>query len=1509
MNKFYKPLLSIFCLILISANSFAQKNFFTNISEKSIPVNHEKRDIIPDKFQTLKVDVETLHQFLWSLPKENTIHHNRDNAPVMLLPMPDGSSARFHVWESSIQEPGLEEKFPEIKTFAGQGIDDPYATIRFDYSPYFGFRAQILSAVTGRIYIDHYRRNDPDYCISYYHMDNNRISNFRCLNDEQEMAARLAEINSTSTPLAGICRGTTLSTYRLAISCTGEYALAVGGSQAGPTHAAIVTTINRVDGVYEVDLAVRLTLIANNNLIEYLNGNTDPFVNVISGTLLNTNQTNTDLVIGAANYDIGHIFTSDDNGLAGLGVVCTSGKARGATGAPDLTGDGFDIDYVAHEMGHQFGASHSFNSNTCASAGGSVEPGGGTTVMAYAGICAPTENIQPHSDALFHALSYDQITSYITTGPGASCASNSPTGNTLPVISVATNNNFTIPINTPFTLSGSATDADNDALTYNWEEYDSGPAGSWISAASTTNRPLFRTRVSKPNGDRTFPDIRVIVANYPNNAAPSAMDGLRGEILPTVARTMKFRLTVRDNRAGGGSVVGSGTGGCLNENVFQVNTSGAFPFKVLVPNGGESYAGGSQQTVTWNVSGTSAAPFNATNVKISISTDGGLTYPTVLLASTPNDGSEQVTMPPVSSTTARIKVEAVENIFFDISNNNFTLTAPTSGFTLGTPNPVNVNCGASSPATITLGTTEIGSFTTPINLSASNVPSGTTVSFSPNPVTAGNSTTVTLNNANTLSPGSYSILVTGTAGTFTQTTTLTYVVIGNTGPSLNSQPSSANVCAGTPVTFTASAPGTPIYQWQVNTGTGFNNISGASNPSYTINSPTSGQNGNIYHVLVTGTCGVTTSNDATLTIKSPPQITTQPLDVSSCNGANASFSVVAAGSNLSYQWQVSISGCGGPFSNISSSNANTLTISNVTLGMTGFAYRVIISGDCAGPVTSNCAVLSVGNAASITTNPETTAACEGGTANFSVATNGSVTGYQWQVNTGSGFNNIAGATSATLSVPAVTLSMSGNQYQVLVYSCTANPITSGVATLTVNQTATITSQPNNSTICEGASNNLLVSATGSGLSYQWQKASTCGGTFTDIPGANSSSLLFVNIPTSAAGAYRVVVTGTCNTVTSNCVIITVNVALSINAQPQDAEICLPTNTASFSVGVTGVGLNYQWQESTDGGTSFHNLSNSGAYAGTNTSTLSLSNLTASFNNNKYKVLVGGACSSTTPSSAARLLVNSTVNITNQPPATVNTCDQGSATMSVSATGASLSYQWQTSADGITFSNITNTGVYSGTNTATLSINPLSLSLNNQYYRVIVSGVPCGSETSTNAKLIVNGLPVVTLTSSSAQPITPSNQVTLTATATPAGNYSYNWYKNGNLDPAKSGNSILVTVDDLGSWEAEAVSIPEGCSSRSQAISVDFASSHYLFITPNPNKGNFVVRYFSTNLNTARTLTVYDSKGSRVYQKAYTINAPYTGMNVNMLNAASGVYIVDLRDASGKRIATGKVVIN
>ncbi|HYC28835.1 MAG TPA: zinc-dependent metalloprotease family protein, partial [Chitinophagaceae bacterium] len=527
--------------------------------------------------------------------------------------------------------------------------------------------------VNGTYYIDPYAVGATDRYISYFRQNLVRENSFICgVPDPVDPPARIQ----------AACRGNEMRTYRLAVANTGEYAQAPGinaGNDPVILHAAIVTTVNRVVGVYESELAISMVLIANNNNIEFLNAATDPFTgNNSSGILINESQTVITNNIGAANYDIGHTFSTGGGGLAQLNSVCGGSKARGITGSSNPTGDAYDIDYVAHEVGHQFGGNHSMNGCGDSPNSTKYEPGSGTTIQAYAGICG-TQNIQPNSDPVFHPISFDEISNFLSTGNGGSCGVVTPTNNNLPVIDPLPNNNLSIPINTPFTLTGSATDVDGDALTYSWDEMDLGnPGASWNAGATLppgNTVPLFRTRLPKTTGSRTFPDIRVIAANYPTNP-PSAMNGLKGEILSPVARPMKFRLTVRDNRAGGGGVVSSGSNGCQNAAVFQVNVVGSEPFVVTSPNGGESYPGGLVQNITWNVAGTNAAPINVSNVRITLSTDGGLTYPTELVASTPNDGSEALVIPSIATTGARIKIEALGNIFFDISNANFTITAP-----------------------------------------------------------------------------------------------------------------------------------------------------------------------------------------------------------------------------------------------------------------------------------------------------------------------------------------------------------------------------------------------------------------------------------------------------------------------------------------------------------------------------------------------------------------------------------------------------------------------------------------------------------------------------------------------------------------------------------------------------------------------------------------------------------------------------------------------------------------
>jgi hypothetical protein len=615
----------------------------------------------PERFVPVMLNFDGMKTALRDAPLEIVELGVRGTGFVVELPMPDGSIAAFEVVESPIMEPGLAAKFPEIKTYLGQGLTDPTATVRFDVTPQ-GFHSQVISA-QGAAYIDPYTFGDTAMYACYWKQDRGRHGSFECLTSDREMnEAVLAAANAVSA--APRTSGATLRTFRLACAATGEYTTFHGGTVA-LGQAAIVTAINRITQVYELEVAVRMTLVANNSLIVYTNSATDPYDNANGVAMLGQNQTTIDTIIGNANYDIGHVFSTGGGGVASTGVCFAGSKARGVTGSPSPTGDDFWIDFVAHEMGHQFSASHTFNGvgGNCSGQGvpgAAYERGSGTTIMAYAGICGAVDNIQLHSDAYFIFMSHEQIMNYLAVSIPA-CGTSTATGNTVPTVSAGAN--FTIPSFTPFRLTASGSDGNGDTLTYCWEERDLGPFQA-ANQPDNGSSPLFRSRTGETTPERICPLLSLLLAN--NFTA-------KGERMPITTRTLNWRVTARDNRAGGGGVISSTM-------AISVTSAGG-SFGVTAPDTAVSWSG--VQTVTWTVAGTSGAPVNCANVNIHLSTDGGLTFPTLLAGPTPNDGSQSVTLPNINTTTARVKVESVGNIFFDISAANFTITpsnpaAPTS---------------------------------------------------------------------------------------------------------------------------------------------------------------------------------------------------------------------------------------------------------------------------------------------------------------------------------------------------------------------------------------------------------------------------------------------------------------------------------------------------------------------------------------------------------------------------------------------------------------------------------------------------------------------------------------------------------------------------------------------------------------------------------------------------------------------------------------------------------------
>ncbi|MFC4263344.1 M36 family metallopeptidase [Ferruginibacter yonginensis] len=677
-----------------------------------------------------------------------------------------------------------------------------------------------------------------------------------------------------------------------------------------------------------------------------------------------------------------------------------------------------------------------------------------------------------------------------------------------------------------------------------------------------------------------------------------------------------------------------------------------------------------------------------------------------------------------------------------------------------------------------------------------------------------------------------------------------------------------------PVTYCQNATATPLTA----TGTGLLWYTAATGGTGSTTAPTPSTTtvgSTTFYVSQTTSCGEGPRASIVVNVTAPPAAPTVSLPLTYCQGATAP-SLTATGSNL--LWYTTATGGTG---SATAPVPSTATIGSIT-------YYVSQTVGCESPRASITVNTVAVPAAPTASSPVTY--CQGATATALTATGSNLLWYT----TATG-----GTGSATAPTPSTTTVGSTTFYVSQTTTC-ESPRTAIVVNVTA--ATSITSQPAAVVTCSGANATFTVAATGTNVTYQWQSATSCAGTFTNIAGANAATYTVNNVTTAMSGtAYRVIVSGTCapTSVTSTCVTLTVNAATTITTQPTDITRCTGT-AATFTAAAVGGTISYQWQVSTDGGTTWTNI------AGETNATYTIASVTAAMANNRYRALISSSCAANTPTNAAILTVQSAPSITTQP-ADITSCTT-TATFNVVATGTGIVYQWQLSTDGgTTYTNI------SGANSATLVIPNLTAAMANYKYRVVVSTTSCGTVTSNSVTARVGLPPVIVLTASPTTAFNPSIQGGLYTTVSPVGNYTYQWTLNGQVLTGITATSITKAnglLNDFGTYQVRVTDAVSGCFGLSNSVTItDIANQRdQLFISPNPTQGLVRISYYSSvTTPQQRIITVYDAKGARVMSKNFTVAGRYGTMELDLSRMNQGTYTIMLSDASGKKIVSDKVI--
>lgn len=773
------------CFLLLSFLNTAQVIWETADQQEVAKIPSEERGIQPHSFNLIKINPQALSDKLVAAQDR----FSGSNGIAIDFPTVNDTFETFMVYDSGAMAKGLKRQFPKVRSYFGKSVDNDLNTIYFTITPQ-GFRGLITGEKI--IYMDPYAKSVPNIIMSYNRNDVTRrgTESYECQVRDELTAGQQMDIEAAITAKAFQDRQ--FRTYEIAIAATAEYTAyhddgnAGNGNAVADALAAIVVTVTRVNSVYEKDMSMRFSVVANNSNIIYTNSQTDPYSNYSGFDMLAENVSNLNSVIGSANFDIGHVFSTGGGGIAGTSP-CGSNKARGVTGIVTPEFDPFDIDYVSHEIGHQFGASHTFY-NGCF--GGSPSPrpyetGSASTIMGYAGICAP--NVQDNSDAYFHLISLFEMQASIDID---TCDDQIFLGTSNPTAPNAVSpGNKTIPRSTPFKLTSTSSVAPDagETYTYNWEELEDGSASATGATqppvGTNTTGPLFRSKFATTSPTRYFPNLPDLI----NNIDPV------WEELPNVSREIQFYCTIRDNNPNGGQTDYAGT-------TLQVGTAG--PFLVNAPNGGEIWHEGELKTVTWAVNSTNTTTYSTT-VNLLLSLDGGLTYSVTLASGTTNDGTQSVTIPTgVKTTQARIMIEAASNYFFDITNNDFEikegtfeLTATSDDFSVCQP----------SDGAATFEYNAAPDFNESVTFSAVGLPAGLTASFTPSSTTADATVSISISGTAGVAADQYDFSVEGQSTSVTISKNFTFKLFDNVV---------GDVLQVTPANGAANQVANPLLQWQ-----------------------------------------------------------------------------------------------------------------------------------------------------------------------------------------------------------------------------------------------------------------------------------------------------------------------------------------------------------------------------------------------------------------------------------------------------------------------------------------------------------------------------------------------------------------------------------------------------------------------------------------------------------------------------------------------------------------------